>query len=295
MAGIVLSMTSCRQPEAPVEPVPEILPILKIGLLPEQNIFEQKRRYAPLAKYLGEKVGVTIELKVLSRYGNVITNFVSNDLDGAFFGSFTGALAQMKLGIEPLARPELADGTSTYHGMVFVRTDSGIKNGKDMKGKRFAFVDKATTAGWLLPMHYFEDEGIVDYRLWLQGSYFAGSHEAAIFDVLDKKADVGAAKNTVFEAYAHRDKRLTEELTILATSPEVPENTLGVKPDIDASIKAGLLEALLEMDQDKEGAEILKKFGVAKFIRTTKEDYAPVYLFATEIGLDLAGYDYVND
>jgi phosphonate transport system substrate-binding protein len=291
---LVVAVTGCREPEEVIEP-PPVLPVLNIGLIPEQNIFEQKRRYAPLADYLGKKIDMKIELKVLSRYGNVINNFVSNDLDGAFFGSFTGALAQMKLGIEPLARPEYADGTSTYHGLIIVRKDSGIKNGGDMKGKRFVFVDKATTAGWLLPLHYFEDEGIKDHRRWLRASYFAGSHEGAIYDVLEQKADIGAAKNTVFVALARNDQRITNELTVLAKSPEVPENALGVRKDLENFVKARLLEALLNMDQDEEGAEILKKFGAKKFIPTTKEDYAPVFRFAAEIGLDLAVYDYIND
>ena len=96
---LVVAVTGCREQEEVIEPPPVPLPTLNIGLIPEKNIFEQKRRYAPLADYLGKKIDMKIELKVLSRYGNVITNFVSNDLDGAFFGSFTGALAQMKLGL----------------------------------------------------------------------------------------------------------------------------------------------------------------------------------------------------
>ena len=75
---------------------------LRIGLIPEQNIFRQKNRYEPLADYLSKKLEAKVVLKVLSRYGNIIENFVSNDLDGAFFGSFTGALAHRKLGVEAL-------------------------------------------------------------------------------------------------------------------------------------------------------------------------------------------------
>ena len=48
-------------------------------------------------------------------------------MDGSFFGSFTGAMAIEKLGVEPIARPVNLDGTSTYKGYIFVRKDSGIK------------------------------------------------------------------------------------------------------------------------------------------------------------------------
>jgi phosphonate transport system substrate-binding protein len=268
---------------------------LRIGLIPEQNIFSQKKRYRPLANYLSDKIGLIVELTVLSRYGNIIENFVSNDLDGAFFGSFTGALALRKLGVEVLARPEYVDGTSTYHGLLFVRKDSGIRTGDDMKEKRFAFVDKATTAGWLLPLHYFKTQGIDDHKSWLKEAYFTGTHEGAIYDVLEKRADIGAAKNTVFFRLASQDARLSDELLILTRSPDVPENGLCVRSDLDPLLKRKLEQTLLNMDKDEAGKEVLSGFGASRFIPTREEDYTVVFEFAERIGLDLETYDYIND
>jgi phosphonate transport system substrate-binding protein len=268
---------------------------LRIGLLPEHNLFSQKKRYEPVAKYLSQQTGTEVVLVVLSRYGNVIDNFVSNELDGAFFGSFTGALAHRMLGVEALARPEWFDGTSTYHGLIFVRKDSGIRTAEDMKGKRFAFVDKATTAGWLLPLHYFKLHGIRDPFSWLSEAYFTGTHEGAIYDVLERKADIGAAKNTVFYPDAEKDPRIADELTVLIKSPDVPANGLCVRKDLNRDLKRRLKEALLNMDRDKEGRKILKDFGAARFIPTTEEDYAVVFDFAQEVGLDLQAYHYTNE
>jgi phosphonate transport system substrate-binding protein len=81
-------------------------------------------------------------------------------MDGAFFGSFSYTLAHAKLGVEVLVRPENLKGISSYHGLIFVRKDSRIRTAKDMKGKRFVFVDKATTAGYLLPLDYFLEHNI---------------------------------------------------------------------------------------------------------------------------------------
>ena len=266
-----------------------------IGLIPEQDLFSQKERYGALASYISEKTGFDVKLKVLSRYGNIIDNFVSEDLEGAFFGSFTGALAIKKLGVIPLARPVWLDGTSTYYGMIFTRKDSGIKNINDMKGKRFAFVDKATTAGWLLPLHFLHANGIDDFLNWLSETYFTGTHEDAIYDVLNKKADIGAAKNTVFYRLAEKDSRLIDELQILATSPKVPSNTLAVSNKLDKSIIKKIKNVLLQMEQDKQGQEILKKFKAIKFIETTPDDYTPVFEYSNTVSLDLRKYNYMNE
>jgi len=268
--------------------------IIRIGLIPEHNLFDQKKRYEPLATYILKKTGIKIELKILSRYGNIINDFDTLDLDGAFFGSFIGALAHRKLNVEAIARPEWIDGTSTYHGLIFVRKDSGISNGADMKGKRFVFVDKATTAGWLLPMYYFKTHGIDDYLSSFKETYFAGTHEGAIYDVLEKRADIGAAKNTVFYRLAAADPRITDELRILAESPKVPANGLCFRSDLDGPMKREIKETLLNMNQDKEGREVLKGFGAARFIETTEKDFSPVFEYAAQIGLDLKNYDFMN-
>jgi phosphonate transport system substrate-binding protein len=296
--GVFLSVVLLLQCKKQEEAVPRSDTPQKsflIGLIPEQNIFTQKKRYVPLAAYLSKKTGLKVELIILPRYGNIVDTFAAKGLDGAFFGSFTGALAHKKLGLDTLARPEWTDGFSTYHGLIFVRKDSGIRNVNDMQGKRFVFVDKATTAGWLLPMYYFKTHSVKDYRSLLKETYFAGTHEGAVYDVLDKKADIGAAKNTVFERLAEKNQRVLQELLILAKSPEVPANGLCVRKNLDATLKTKLKETLLNMDQDAEGKEVLKDFGAIRFINTSVADYAPVFEYAELIGIDLSKYDYINE
>ena len=293
--ALVVFAASCQDQE-PADPVSsEPRASLRIGLIPERNIFSQKKRYEPIAEYLSARIHANVELVVLSRYGNIIDNFVSNRLDGAFFGSFTGALAHRKLHVEAIARPEYPDGTSTYHGLIFVRKDSGIAGVEDMKGKRFAFVDKATTAGYLLPLYYFKTHGIDDLSTFLKETYFAGTHEGSIRDVLEREADIGAAKNTMFSRLASTDPRISEELSILTRSPDVPENALCVRADLDESVKNDLRIALLSMNQDEAGKKVLRSFGAARFIDTTEDDYIAVFEYAETIGLDLENYDYLND
>jgi phosphonate transport system substrate-binding protein len=301
MAGRLLALSLClallagcsKGKPPPQTKIPQEKTIL-IGLIPEQNIFKQIDRYEPLADYLSGKTGVRINLKILPRYGNIISNFRTAGLDGAFFGSFTYALAHETLGVSVIARPLASDNTSTYHGLLFVRKDSGIRTIADMKGKRFAFVDKATTAGYLLPLEYFHEHGVKDFRNYFQETYFAGTHEDAILDVLNGKADVGAAKNTVFQRMAEKNSRIMRELVILERSPDVPENGLALKKEIEETSRERLRVALLTMHDDTEGKKILERFGAKKFIPTTDRDYDPVYRYAREIHLDLSKYDYVN-
>jgi len=265
-----------------------------IGILPEMNVFKQKQRFKLLGEYLSKKTGATIEFTILSRYGNIVERFSGEKMDGAFFGSFTGALAIERLGAIPLARPVNLDNSSTYHGYLFVRKDSGIKTVQDMKGKRMAFVEKATTAGYIFPRAYMKEKGIEDADHFFSESFFAGSHDAAIYAVLNRKADIGAAKHSIYDRVRTDDPRVDKELIILAESPKVPSNGLCVRKGLDAALQQKLKQALLQLHTDPEGEGVLKQFGALRFIETTASDYQSVFEMAKKAGINIKTYDYHN-
>jgi phosphonate transport system substrate-binding protein len=280
---------------APAAPPAGVEQKLLIGLIPEMNIFEQKERFRLLGEYLSRKTGVPVQFTILSRYGNIISSFETEKMDGAFFGSFTGALAINRLGVVPLARPVNLDGTSTYQGYLFVRKDSGIRDASGMKGKRMAFVEKATTAGYVFPLAWLREQGIEDAGRFFRESFFTGSHDAAVMAVLNRKADVGAAKHSIYDRVRKKEPRVDAELAILAASPAVPSNGLCVRKGLAPALQAKLKDALLGLERDPAGKAVLGKFGALRFIETTASDYQPVLDMARKAGIDLKRYQYRND
>jgi phosphonate transport system substrate-binding protein len=281
-----------QQQPAPKQPAAQ--QELLIGLIPEQNVFRQRERYMVIRKYLSNRLGITVNFTSLSRYGNIIERFNAEKMDGAFFGSFTYALAHSQLGVEAIARPVNLDGTSTYHGCIFVRKDSGIRTARDMKGKRFAFVEHATTAGYLFPLAYFRESGITDIQSYVGEVFFTGSHDTAVLAVLNREADIGSAKNTIYDQMAAENPRVAKELVILAASGVVPQNGLAVRKDLDPDLKNALKRTLLDMDKDSEGIEALRRFGARGFIETSTKDYEYLYRLAERVGIDFKTYNYEN-
>ncbi|UWZ78858.1 phosphate/phosphite/phosphonate ABC transporter substrate-binding protein [Geoalkalibacter halelectricus] len=267
---------------------------LTIGLIPELNVFKQMERFRPLGAYLSRETGVEIRFTILSRYGNLVESFQRDGMDGAFFGSFTGALAIEQLGVVPLARPVNLDGESTYHGVIYARKDSGIRDFADMRDKKFAFVEKATTAGYVYPLAYLRENGVESLDNHFAEYFFAGSHDATIYAVLDGKADLGASKNSVFDWVRAADPRVDAEIEVLALSGNVPSNGLCVRPDLDPGIRERLKQVLLRLHESAEGRKVLERFNALRFIETSVADYAPVYAWAERAGIDLKHYDYEN-
>jgi len=275
---LICLFISAAKPVAASETTEELL----IGIEPEHNIFDQMERYRYLAGYLSEQLGVKVNLTIMSRYGEVIKRFKSLKLDGAFLTSYTATMGINELQLEPVANPVNPNGESTSQGYIFVRKDSGIRDVKDMEGKSIVFVDPATMEGYLFPLAYMEQHGILNMNQFFNRFYFSGSHASAIFAVLDGRADIGAAKDTVFNKLVASDPSIARELDILAKSPKVPEITLCIRNEIDQDLREKLSAVLLDMDKTPQGEKVLKQFNALRFVKSSKADFVRIEEMAQE-------------
>lgn len=263
---------------------------LVIALVPEKNIFEQKKRYHYIADYLSKKLNIAVRAEILSDYGAICNAFLEGTADVGFFGSFSYSLVHARASIEPIARPVWLNDSSTYSGYLFVRKDSGIKTVADMKGERLALVHKATTAGYIFALDYFRSHGVNNLDEYFSQVFFCGSHDAAAWAVYLGEAEIGACKNHIFNALAEKDGDFKDEMVILAQSSEVPSNGMAVRESLDPSLKKRLKEILINMHTTKDGIEALKGFKAKRFIETTDQDYMPLYRMVEKLGIDLRTY-----
>ena len=263
-----------------------------IGLIPEENIFNQMDRYRPLAAYISKKIETPVRFTILSRYGDVMDRFVSRKMDGAFFGVFTGVLAMEKIDAVPVARAVNLNGSSTVQSYIFVRYNSGIRDVEGMKGKRFAFVDRATVTGYLYALAYLRESGVANPESYLKEMSFTGSHGSTVYSVLDGRADIGIVKSDIFQLLVAKDHTIKDELLIIARSQEFPDTTLFLRKDIPEILLSRIKTALLGMEQDPEGVAILKKLEAQRFIEAKKKDFASFYDVAHKAGITVKTYKY---
>ncbi|RJQ66326.1 MAG: phosphate/phosphite/phosphonate ABC transporter substrate-binding protein [Desulfobacteraceae bacterium] len=267
---------------------------LVIALVPEKNFFEQRRQYRYIADYLSAKLDRDVEIVIMESYGDISEAFRTGEADAGFFGSFSYLLTHARAGVIPIARPVWEDGSSTYRGYIFARKDSGIEDAADMRGKKLVLVDRATTAGYIFPLFYFQYWSVRNMSEFFSQIYFAGSHDAAAWAVYMGEADVGAAKSHVFNGLAERYPGFKEQMVTLAESPEMPSNGLAVRSDLNAALKLRLRDLLLGLDQSEEGRAVLRHFGALKFIETSDQDFEALYKMVTALGIDLISYPYEN-
>ena len=229
-------------------------------------------------------------IEIMANYGEISDAFLDGRADAGFFGSFSYVMTHAKVGIEPIARPVWLDGKSTYRGYIFVRKDSNIETVSDMKGKKLVLVDRATTAGYIFQLFYLNYYGIPDLDSYFSRISFARSHDAAAWAVYTGEADIGGAKDLIFNSMNEKYPDFKKEMMVLAESPEVPSNGLAVRKDLNPAIKLRLRSLLLNMHENTEGQEALKNFGALKFIETKNDDYKVLYNMIERLGINLKDF-----
>lgn len=268
---------------------------ITIAILPEQNVFEQKKRYKPLAEYLSNTLNANVKIKLLDSYGSIYDEIKNKSIDGAFFGSFNYVLTKAKAEIEPIARPVETGGHSNYKGIIFTRKDTGLNaDVRTWKGKRIALVHEVTTAGYIFPRWHLKKHAINNFDRYFSRIIFSGSHDAAILSVFKGQADIGAAKDLILKNVLSENPAIKDDIVILAGSFSVPANSLCVRGDLKDDIKASLKKTLLSMHNTHDGKTALTALNSVRFIETSDSEFDSLREMAKDIGIDIRAYSFRN-
>ncbi|MBE9537397.1 MAG: phosphate/phosphite/phosphonate ABC transporter substrate-binding protein [Proteobacteria bacterium] len=261
---------------------------ITIGLIPEVNIFEQKKRYEPLMRYLSRHLEMNVSSLVTGHYGSLLGAFKESKIDAAVHGSLNFAFLDRFVGVEPLARPLWKNNVSTYAGYIVTRHDSGLSaDVSKWGGKRLSLVSRSTTAGFVFPVDYIHKHGVDDIESYFAEIIFTGSHDASLLAVYNGTADIGAGKNHIFNKLAEKNPDFKGSMLVVAVSKEVPSNTFSASKRLSPKTRARLKQVLIEMNDNPEGRAVLDNFGAQRFLPTVKADFDPVFDMVRSAKIDL--------
>lgn len=203
------------QPSAGEATSPYSSTVLKLGRIPFTNSSSMVQKHNKFLEYLTQKLGVKqTRLQTASDYSGIVNLLVKGEIDIAWLATMSSVEARNNPEIQLLVKP-IRFGTTSYRGIIIARQDSGIRSLKDLKDKKFAWVEKESASGYIFPKSLLLEAGLNPEKDFAE-STFLNKHDAVVLNVLLGKYDAGAcyddARNTL------RDKSKMTELTILATT-----------------------------------------------------------------------------
>jgi phosphonate transport system substrate-binding protein len=209
-----------------------------------------------IAEMVQEKTGLVIEANVGTDFAAVREAMGAGQAHIGWLNTFNYVLANEKYGVE-VGLVTSRYGSTTYTGQLNIRADSGIASLEDLKGKTMCWVDPNSTSGYIIPRIMLKANGIdpdTDFAKTVE----AGSHNNVVTQVYLGECDVGAsyadARSSIAEDYAD----VKEVVAVLATTADIPNDSVSFAKDFPEEMKTQIVDALLEMAGTDEGVAALE-------------------------------------
>src|SRR5262245_18692638 len=228
-------------------------------------------------KVLGGLVGMPVRVTVASDYAAVIEVLRKPTADLEFLHSVGYVLASREAKAMIIAR-NLWHGKSSFTSRIYVRKNSGVAALEDLRGKTIAFIDPASSSGYIYPMVLLIQRGLVrnrDPKRFFREVVFSGAHDASMRALLNGHVDAIASFDNAREQYIP-DKVERERIVFVAETPEIPEAGIAARDGLDPALVARVRTALLSIKAPAH-AELLKRlYEIDGFAPADDSDYDPV-------------------
>jgi phosphonate transport system substrate-binding protein len=232
---------------------------LHLVLTPSQKPTELIQAGEAFGAALAKLVGVPVRVTVAADYAGVIEALRNRTADLAFLHPVGYVLANREAKAVIVAKDRW-HGNTSYTSRVYVRKDSGITTLEGLRGKTVAFVDPASSSGYVYPMLLLIQKGLVqnkDPKTFFREVLYAGTHDAALQVLLRGQVDAIGSFDQAREQYL-KDPAERERLTWVAESAPIPEGGIAARDGLDPAAFAKVRAALLQM-RGPAYAELLKR------------------------------------
>jgi phosphonate transport system substrate-binding protein len=233
-----------------------------------------------IRKRLEELTPYKFKFAVPSSYVAVVESFGTNRADVASINTFGYLMANERYGVEAKII-FLRNGLDTYKAQIIARADGPIKTLKDISGKKFAYVDPASTSGYLLPAKMFLDQNIKPKE-----TIFAKKHDNVVMMVYQHQVDAGATFYSEKTERGIEDARrlvktqfpdVEEKIKIVTLTDSIPNDPIVFRKEVPQKIKEQVTAALIKLQSTEEGKKLFYDiYGITGMTETTDEKYNSV-------------------
>jgi phosphonate transport system substrate-binding protein len=250
---------------------------LHLVLTPSQKPTDLLATGEEFGRVLGGLVGVPVRVTVASDYAAVIEALRNRTADLAFAHPGGYVLASREARATIVAK-NLWHGKATFTSRIYVRRDAGIRTLEALQGRTIAFVDPASSSGYIYPMVLLIQRGLVtnrDPKTFFKEVAFSGAHDASMRALLNGHVDAIASFDMAREQYL-KDPAERERVVFVAESPPIPEAGIAAREGLEPAVVARVRAALLQIRGPAHAALLKRLYDIDGFEAAEDREYDPV-------------------
>lgn len=227
---------ACRDPD-----------VVRVAVIPQIQNQQMAGRYDVLIQALQTALERNVVLMPVGSYSAVIEGVLKGSIDLAELGPASYARAK-KRGADISAFATLYRSNvqqPTYHSVLIVRQDSGIRSLEDLQGKALSLIDPLSTSGSLVPRAAIQNLTGMTLDDWFGRVSFAGSHDLAIAAVLSERVAGAFVSDTRIADEQAEGGVAGNDLRVLWRSESIPSDPFVYQNDLCEFIKQDIRQVFL--------------------------------------------------
>ena len=254
------------------------------------------RDYAPLTDWIENQTGVSTRIDPVQGDSAAISALATGQAHAAYLSGGPSWVGWQTYGLEPLAVEADEEGNTYYTAAAWVRADSGIETVANLEGVDSCHTGDLTGAGMLIPMAHLAHEGLVTFEEddditairdaveeFFGDPIVGGGYVGALQCLSQGHGDVGFMRKSTPEDYCGGDDAESwclnmNEYELLEEFANVPSHPIMASPEATDAEFELLQDALLALNDDPEGQEILVDvLNTPQLITATSEEHLGDY------------------
>ena len=263
-----------------------------MAFVPSQDTARITASGKAIAASLEKATALKWDVKVPTSYAATIEGMCAGQIDVAWLAPLAYVTAKQKncadVILASVRNDENGKPSTTYNSQIIVRAGSGIKTIKDLKGKKFAFVDPLSASGTLFPMVTIKKETGEDPKTFFSQTIFAGGHDKSVLAVYQGQVDAAASFIDARDQLVATFPDIKTKTERIVTAGPIPNDTVSIRSNFPADLKTQIQKALLDYSKTDDGKKSLKNlYSIDGLDNVDPKVYDPLLDAAKIAGLDL--------
>lgn len=227
--------------------------------VPAESSQSLEQTFGHIVTLLEQATGRTVTFQNASDYAAVIEGQRAGKIDIASYGPFSYVIAKDGgVPVDAVVAPVHEEGAKpAYTSLCYIAEGSDITSLADLAGKKVAFVDKASTSGFLVPLEGLMSEGLeLDTDLEV---VLAGGHDASLLALASGEVDAAFAHDTMLKTLTESGQVPEGALVPLWESEPIPEDPIALNT---STLDAETVETIRTALQGKANKPALVEEGI---------------------------------
>lgn len=242
-----------------------------LAVVPQYTAIHIHREWAPFVRYMSDKMGIEIKLKVYLSFKDFERELNQGVPDFVYLNPFHQLHAYAKDGYIPLIR----DGSRQLVGILVVKRDSGIQSLADLNNMSIVYPSPTAFAASLYMRALLREKEGLSFK-----SVYANSHSNVYRQVMRNRVVAGGG---VINTLQRQPASIKDNLRVLYKTPGVAPHPISAHPRVSAADRQIFIDIVLELAKSDQSDGLLKRIQLTQPVLA---DQQRDYEHLSELGLD---------